>query len=309
MVGVPSEERLTLEVPDDLAGVRADRVVAQLSGLTRRATQDLIDRGLVVVAGAPVGRRDQLPAGTVVEVTVPAIDETLQPEPIDFEVVYEDGDLAVIDKPAGIVVHPGAGNPTGTLVHGLLYRWPEVRGVGQPGRWGVVHRLDRETSGLLAVAKSHEGYLGLMSLVADRAMTRRYLTLVHGELELPTGTIDAPLGRDTRHPTRIRVSADGRPAVTHYELREQFPGYALLQVTLATGRTHQIRVHLASIGLAVVGDRAYGRPGRPEVDPGRVWLHASDLAFEHPLTGTAVAAHAPLPPELARSLSVLRADG
>ncbi len=302
MVGDP-QERLILEVPADLDGVRADRVIAVLSGLTRSEVQRLVDAGHATSGGAILQRRDQLTAGARIQLDVPVGEEETPAEEVDFGVVYQDDDLAVVAKPAGLVVHPGAGNRRGTLVNGILWRWPQVRGVGQPGRWGIVHRLDRDTSGVLAVAKSPAGYDGLKRLVERREMDRRYLALVHGTLELPTGTIDAPLGRDPRHPTRMQVRADGRRAVTHYQVRRSFTGHTLLEVRLETGRTHQIRVHLASIGLPVVGDPVYGRPGEEGVDPGRVWLHAASLEFTHPISSKPVRAEAPLPAELSGSLA------
>lgn len=300
---------MILEVPPDLDGVRADRVIAALSGLTRSQVQRLLDAGRVTSAGAPLARRDPVAAGDRILVDVPVGDQETAAEEIAFEVVYEDKDVAVVAKPAGLVVHPGAGNATGTLVNGLLFRWPQVRGVGQPDRWGIVHRLDRETSGVLAIAKTAAGYTGLKALVAGREMVRRYLTLVRGTPELPTGTIEAPIGRDLRHPTRMQIRADGRTAVTHYEVRRTFAAHTLLVVRLETGRTHQIRVHLASIGLPVVGDRVYGRAGEPDVDPNRVWLHAASLEFTHPISGETVTAEAPLPLELMASLDALESRG
>ena len=299
---------LTLEVPDDLSGIRADRVVALLSDLTRRQVRDLIDTGMVSVRGAPVGHRDPLDAGDELVVLVPVTDERLTAEPVDFGVLFEDDDIAVLDKPAGLVVHPGAGHARGTVVHGMLHRWPGVRGVGQAGRWGIVHRLDRETSGAIVVAKTQAGYDGLKDAVDRRSLTRRYLALVHGAPALPTGTIEAPIGRDPRHPTRMRIRPEGRPAVTHYHLEEELGDYSLITATLETGRTHQIRVHLESIDLPVVGDRIYGRPGRAGIDPGRVWLHAAALEFIHPLADASVAANSPLPPELNSSLAAARRD-
>jgi len=307
MVGDP-QERLSVEVPVELGGVRADRVLATLSGLPRSQVQLLIDEGYATVGDRPLSRRDLLEAGTLVHLDVPTVDETMVAEPMALDIVYDDEHLAVVDKPAGLVVHPGAGNASGTLVNGLLHRWPQMRGIGQPGRWGIVHRLDRDTSGVIAVAKSHDGYLGLKGLVDDRALIRRYVALVHGQLDMPTGTIDAPIGRDSRYPTRMRVQVDGRHAVTHYQVLEEFGDMTLLEVMLETGRTHQIRVHLSSIGAPVVGDRVYGHAGPSTIDPGRVWLHARSLEFEHPMRSLRVVAVAQIPEDLERSLDAARSD-
>ena len=307
-MGSSTQERLTLEVPADLDGMRADRALAMVSGLTRSAVQRIVDDGGATRDGEKLTRRDAVSADDVIVLIVPSEDNRMVAEEMDLPVLYEDDDIAIIDKPAGLVVHPGSGNATGTLVHGMLHRWPAVRGVGEAGRWGIVHRLDRDTSGTIAVAKSDGGYSGLRSLVNARAMTRHYLALVRGALVLPTGTIDAPIGRDPRHPTRMRVQPEGRRAVSHYRLVEDLGPRSLVDVRLQTGRTHQIRVHLASIDLPVVGDRVYGRTDVPGIDPGRVWLHASSLEFQHPITGGLVAATAPLPGDLAASLEAARAE-
>jgi 23S rRNA pseudouridine1911/1915/1917 synthase len=308
-MGSDSTQRLTLTVPDDMDGVRADRVVAALSGLTRSRVKGLFGEGGVTRSGEPLTHREPLAAGDTVEVIVPELDDQMHAEPIELDVVFEDEHLLVINKPAGLVVHPGAGRATGTLVHGLLHRWPEIRGVGQPGRWGIVHRLDRGTSGALLVAKTHDAYFGLRSAIDAREVARRYLCLVYGPPEMPTGTVDAPIGRDVRQPTRMRVTRDGRPAVTHYRVVEEWEDIALLAVTLETGRTHQIRVHLQSVGLPVLGDRTYGRPGPEGIDPGRPWLHAAELALLHPVTSVPMDVSAPLPEDLAHGLEVLRANG
>ncbi len=220
---------------------------------------------------------------------------------------FEDEHLVVVEKPAGVVVHPGAGTFTGTLAGGLLARYPDLVGVGDEGRWGIVHRLDRETSGLLVVARTATAHRALRRQLSARRMGRHYLALVHGAPPLPTGTVDAPIGRAPGTPRRMAVRADGRPARSHYRLQAGWeePRLSLLEITLESGRTHQVRVHLASIGLPVVGDRVYGRRGPPEVDPGRVWLHAVRLAFEHPVTREPLLVEAPLPAELRTSLAAL----
>jgi 23S rRNA pseudouridine1911/1915/1917 synthase len=281
--------------------------VARLAGVSRASARRLTDEGFVTLGERSPDPADRLAAGDALEIRMPAPDHRLYPEPIPFEVRYEDDDLAVVEKPPGMVVHPGAGRQRGTLAAGLLHRWPELEGVGDEGRWGIVHRLDRDTSGLLLVAKTPEALEGLRTALRRRALTRRYAALVHGGFDAPTGTIDAPIGRDERMPTRRVVMASGRPARTHYLVEESWsaPDLSRLSVTLETGRTHQIRVHLAAIDHPVVGDRTYGRPGPEGVDPGRVWLHAGYLAFPHPATAERVTVEAPLPGDLVASLERL----
>ena len=224
------------------------------------------------------------------------------PDELELRIAYEDEHLLVVDKPAGLVVHPGAGHATGTLVQGLLGRG--VTG-GDPARPGIVHRLDRDTSGLLVVSLTQEAYDGLQSLVRRRGLERDYLALVRGRPRSRRGRIEAPLGRDRRDPTRISLDADSpKDAVTHFEVLELLPGHTLLRVTLETGRTHQIRVHLAAIGLPVAGDPVYGIP-EPGLD--RQFLHAARLAFRHPVTDAQVEATSPLPPDLEAALHRTRA--
>jgi 23S rRNA pseudouridine1911/1915/1917 synthase len=221
--------------------------------------------------------------------------------------VWEDADVVVVDKPPGLVVHPGAGQGEGTLVNGLLARHPELAGVGEAHRPGIVHRLDRDTSGLLVVALTPAAYTALVIALGERRVERRYAALVWGVPEAPRGVIDAPIGRSPRQPTRQAVVAGGRPARTRYEMRvryDQPADLALLGCRLETGRTHQIRVHLASIGHPVVGDREYGGQ-RDALSVPRVFLHAEHLAFDHPVTGEALAFDSPLPPDLAAVLAGL----
>ncbi len=244
--------------------------------------------------------------GAVIVCSPPEVVPAVAAEPVDFDVLYEDREVIVIDKPAGIVVHPGSGHELGTLAAGLLNRFPELEGVGDEGRWGIVHRLDKETSGVLMVARTERAHAALRRALQRREVGRRYLALVLGVLRIPTGTVDAPIGRDPRRPTRMAVVRDGRPARTHYERMAEWVGAdrSLLAVRLETGRTHQIRIHLASIGHPVAGDRAYG--GRSTTSrPGRMWLHAAELGFAHPGTGKQVVIRAPLPEALRTSLTEL----
>ena len=197
-------------------------------------------------------------AGATIATPTPAPIADLQAEDVDFEVVFEDESVVVVDKPPGITVHPGSGRQHGTLAAGLLHRYPELEGVGDPGRWGLIHRLDRETSGVLIVARTTAAYEWLTDALAARHIDRHYLALAHNRFPVPTGTIDAPIGRDPSQPTRRAVVATGKPSVTHYEVLEELSGgdVSLLEVRLETGRTHQIRVHLAAIDHPVLGDRA-----------------------------------------------------
>jgi 23S rRNA pseudouridine1911/1915/1917 synthase len=222
---------------------------------------------------------------------------------MELVVPYEDEHLLVVDKPAGLVVHPAPGHSHGTLVHGLLAY--DVEGGDEPERPGIVHRLDRDTSGLLVVARSPEAHRALQELVQAREITREYAALVVGRPRSHSGTIDAAIGRDRHDPLRHSLDTDTpRSAVTHFEVEELLPRHALLRVTLETGRTHQIRVHLAAIDLPVAGDAVYGRPG--ELGLERQFLHAARLAFEHPITGEPLDVSSPLPPELEAALAAAR---
>jgi 23S rRNA pseudouridine1911/1915/1917 synthase len=245
--------------------------------------------------------------GVLVEAPVPE-DDALAPEPAPLSIIYEDDDLLVVDKPAGMVVHPAAGAPTGTLAAALLAYRPELAGVGGRERPGIVHRLDRDTSGLLVVAKNEAARVALARQWKDRQVEKGYVALVHGWLEPPEGMIDAPIGRDARRRQRMAVVEGGRAVRTEYRVRR--PGslpdgtdrYSLVDVRPLTGRTHQIRVHLAAVGHPVVGDRVYGRPS-PFV--GRHFLHACSLAFRHPVDGRPLEFQSPLPEDLLQALARL----
>lgn len=295
-----------VRVPDDLDGERLDRAVAQLGGMSRAASRRMVEGGDVQVNGETVTSPATRVAGADTVLFVRPPDAVpLAPQPVDFGVLWEDDDLAVIDKPAGVVTHPGAGNPSGSLAAGILHRWPEVEGVGDPGRWGLVHRLDKGTSGLLVVAKSQVAHGRLAEMIRARTIDRNYVALVQEPFAIETGTVDAPIDRDPARPVRRRVSPVGRPARTHFEQEAVWPSHALLSVRLETGRTHQIRVHLSAIGHPVVGDRVYGAAPGDAADPGRPWLHSWKLAFEHPMTGKPIVSEAPLPDDLVDSLIML----
>lgn len=297
-------------VTPELSGERLDRAFAQLASVTRSAARKLIDDGAVLLDGSSVVARTKVRAGAVI--TFPVIEQVVhQPDPtVEFDVLYEDDHLAVIDKPAGLVVHAGAGTRAPTLASGLVARWPAMLEVGEPGRWGLVHRLDRDTSGALLVAKTSEALTTLQDALRRRVVKREYVALAAGHFGTPTGTIDAPIERDTQVPTRRRVSPTGRPARTHFRVREEFadPEVSLLEVTLETGRTHQIRVHLAAIGHPVVADRVYRSGSSPTMSLKRTWLHAVSLTFPHPVTGDEVFVESPLPEELVATLALLRAE-
>ncbi|GBE23690.1 MAG TPA: RluA family pseudouridine synthase [Actinobacteria bacterium] len=297
---------MIIRVDAGLAGERADKIVAMLAEVSRSVARRLIETGAAQVDGSPVAPRDRLDVGAMVSIDLPAT-ETLEPEEVAFEVRYEDADVAVVDKPSGIVVHPGTGVMGGTLAGGLLFRWPQIRGIGQENRWGIVHRLDRDTSGLLMVALTEAAYEGLTAAIAAHEVSRTYLALVQGGFALPGGTIDAPIGRDPRRPTRRVVRREGRPARTHYRRLAGWNdrGVSLLEVRLETGRTHQIRVHLESIGHPVIGDRVYGAPNPRMSSVERIWLHAVSLSFAHPVTGATIDVTAPLPSDLQSTLEEL----
>ena len=298
-----AQASVTVTVPRESHEERLDVFLAKaLTGRTRTAIQQLIHSGDVAVDGI-VQRRPSVRvlAGNRVCVTLPQIVEAAAPEskPIALNVVYEDQHLAVIDKPAGLVVHPGTGHGEDTLVNGLLYRWPQILEVGDRERPGIVHRLDMDTSGLMLVAKSPEAYGALVEAVRARRLTRSYTLLAWGQVSPPAGIIDAPL---TRHPTRRRmqtIGAEGRDARTAYRVLRRLPKTTLVEATLETGRTHQIRVHFKAIGFPVVGDLTYGRSG---FGLHRQFLHASRLAFLHPVTGESVDLTSPLPADLVDAL-------
>ena len=299
---------MTFSVPASLAGERVDRAVALLTGWSRADVAALIEQGAVLVGGQPVAKSRRLAEGEEVDVEgEPEADAPPVAEPVEFPVVHADADIVVLVKPAGLVVHPGAGHETGTLAAGLLHRFPEVSGVGDPMRPGIVHRLDRDTSGLMVVARSPRAYDALTAALAKREVERRYLALAWGRFDARRGTIDAPIGRSATRRTRMAVREAGKEARTGYEVLAQYdhPICALVECRLETGRTHQIRVHLAAIGHPVVGDGTYGGDRNP-LRPGRPFLHAHFLAVTHPATGEHLEFSDPLPPELAAVLTPLQ---
>jgi 23S rRNA pseudouridine1911/1915/1917 synthase len=296
--------RFRFRVPDEDAGARLDRVLAGRHELASRAEAErLLAGGLVAVDGFRRPKSHRLEGGEEVVVELPE-EAGLEPEAMDVPVVWEDDQLLVVDKPAGIVVHPAGGHATGTLVHGLLALGAEG---GEEDRPGIVHRLDRDTSGLLVVARSPDAHERLQQLLRERRLERLYLALVRGRPGSRTGRIEAPIGRDRRDRTRHSLDTQTpRDAVTWFELVESMREHALLELRLETGRTHQIRVHLEAIGLPVAGDPVYGVRG--DLGLQRQFLHAHRLRFEHPFTGEDVDVSSPLPPDLAAALERARAD-
>jgi len=337
-----SENSFTIEVTPADAGERLDRLVAAAPEIgSRAAAQKLIVAGMVSVNGQERGKNYKVAAGENVEVFLDSPEPLdLEPEDMDLDIPYEDENLLVVDKPAGIVTHPARGHNTGTLVHGLLGR--QIAGGEHPHRPGIVHRLDKDTSGLLIVARDEETHRHLTEALSRHKIERTYLCLVHGLFETREGTIEAPLGRDARERQQMAVTRrGGRDAVTHFRVLESWggapagtpaaaisatgkpgaagnaagriaasprkgaAGYSLLEVRLETGRTHQIRVHLAAIGHPVAGDKVYGRR-KDELGVGRQFLHSARLRFTHPITGVTVDVSSPLPTDLQRVLEHLR---
>jgi 23S rRNA pseudouridine1911/1915/1917 synthase len=295
------------------SGGRLDRFVAQNLELSRTRVQSLIAAGRITVDGRPAKKSDSAVPGTTIDVVVPPPEPVdMQPEDIPVEVVFEDSELAVVNKPAGMVVHPAPGHRTGTLVNALLWKMPDIEGVGGRLRPGIVHRLDRDTSGLLVVAKSDRAHHALSDALRRRQVKRLYLAVAWGHLAESPLTIDAPIGRDRKDRKKMAVIEGGRSAITRVRVRERWERADLLDVALKTGRTHQIRVHLAHVGHPVVGDRVYGEGWeRGMGGPTRQWaeelarstprqfLHAAELSFDHPVSAERMTFSAPLPADLA----------
>ncbi|MFO7259608.1 MAG: RluA family pseudouridine synthase [bacterium] len=306
-------ERQTLRV-EEAGAERLDRYLARrLPELSRSRIARLLEAGLIRLNGQPARKSERVAPGDIIEVEFPAPEPSgLSPEAIPVPIVYQDRDLAVVDKPAGLVVHPAPGHARGTLVHALLHHLGDLSGVGGVLRPGIVHRLDRDTSGLLLVAKNDAAHRALAEALKRREVRRVYTVAAWGHLDRDEIVVDAPIGRSRSDRKRMAVVEGGRPARTRLRRLERWRAADLLRAELETGRTHQIRVHLAAIGHPVVGDRTYGaRAERGISGPDRAWaqalarrvprqfLHATELAFRHPSTGEWLVFHSPLPPELA----------
>ena len=288
----------------DAVGQRLDKVLTeQLPDLSRTQIQRLLKEEQILVNGRPAKANLKLEGGEQVTITLPEPEETeLVPEAIPLDIRYEDEDMLVINKPAGMVVHPAVGHSSGTLVNAILAHCPDLPGIGGEKRPGIVHRLDKETSGLIVIAKNELALRHLQAQFKDRTVGKQYLALVDGQVQPPTALIDAPIGRDPRQRKKMAVipfgsSAHSRPAQTQYDTVTGYDDYTLLRCELFTGRTHQIRVHLAYIGFPIVGDKVYGRR-KPSIPLKRHFLHAAVLQLKRPSDNEELTLHAELPPEL-----------
>lgn len=299
-------QEVTFTVAEE--GERLDRMLAaRLPDVSRTQVQELIKSGEVTVNDRPRKPAYLVEVGDRVSILLPEQEEEepVQPEPIPLNVVYEDDSLLAVDKPAGMVVHPAPGHRSGTLVNALLYHYPKIAQVGPRKRAGIVHRLDKDTSGILLIARTSEARALLQQQFKRREVHKTYLALVEGQTQPPEGIIKVPIGRDPRDRKRMAAVRGGRRSVTHYEAIEYLGDYTLLEVHPRTGRTHQVRVHLSWLGYPLVGDRVYGRQ-RQELLPDRHFLHASELRFTHPTTGKEMVLDTPLPSELEAVLERLR---
>jgi len=302
-----SEEKAVVEFVATEAGERLDKALAaRLDTLSRSQIQALIRDGQVLVNGQAIKASYRLADGDAVSITLPedTADHEPSPEAIPLDIVYEDDQVAVVNKPAGMVVHPAFGHSSGTLVNAVLARWPEIASFSEPSRAGIVHRLDKDTSGVLVVAKTRAALESLRAQFQAREVRKRYLALVDGAPETPEGVIDAPIGRDPAQRKRMAVRHDGREALTEFRVVEHYADYSLVEVYPKTGRTHQIRVHLAFIGHPVAGDTVYGRR-KQAIKLKRHFLHAAAITFTPPGSREAVTAEAPLPPGLENILAKL----
>ena len=300
-------------VPDGLDGERLDSALARMFGFSRSQAADLIGNGSVLLGGHPAGKSDRVPAGEWLEVTLPAPPAPLQaiPAPVPgMAVLYEDADIVAVDKPVGVAAHPTPGWTGPTVLGGLLAAGHTVATSGAAERQGIVHRLDAGTTGVMVVAKSERAYSALKRAFREREVTKIYHALVQGHPDPLRGTIDAPIGRHPAGDGRFAVVADGRPSVTHYDTLEAFRAASLLEVRLETGRTHQIRVHMAAVRHPCVGDRLYGADPvlAARLGLNRQWLHAVRLSFAHPADGRVVEFVSPYPADLQHALDVLMAE-
>ncbi len=301
------EEKAVVEFIATEVGERLDKALAaRFDTLSRSQIQTLIRDGQVLVNGQVIKASYRLADGDAVSIALPedTADHEPSPEAIPLDIVYEDDQVAVVSKPAGMVVHPAFGHSSGTLVNAVLARWPEIASFSEPSRAGIVHRLDKDTSGVLIVAKTHAALESLRAQFKGREVRKRYLALVDGAPETPEGVINAPIGRDPAQRKRMAVRHDGREAITEFRVVEHYADYSLVEVYPKTGRTHQIRVHLAFIGHPVAGDTVYGRR-KQAIRLKRHFLHAAAITFTRPGSSEAITAEAPLPAGLENILAKL----
>jgi 23S rRNA pseudouridine1911/1915/1917 synthase len=306
---VPGERELA--VPEGLDGERLDAALARMFGLSRSRAAELIGDGLVLLDGRPAAKSDRVLAGAPLQVTLPPPRPAEPPRLVEgLAVLYEDDDIIVVDKPRGVAAHPTPGWTGPTVIGGLLAAGHTVATSGAAERQGIVHRLDANTTGTMVVAKSEPAYSALKRAFRERTVDKRYHALVQGHPDPLRGTVDAPIGRHPSGDGRFAVVSDGRPSVTHYDTMEAFRAASLVGVDLETGRTHQIRVHMAAIRHPVGGDLLYGADPVLAARLGltRQWLHAVSLAFAHPADGRPVKFTSPYPPDLAHALDILRAE-
>ncbi|MBQ2059496.1 MAG: RluA family pseudouridine synthase [Firmicutes bacterium] len=304
-------ETYIFEIDEEHAGLRADSVLSSLlEDCSRSYIQKLIASGAVTLDGAPLAsKKEKLSAGQSVSVLIPEPEPCeAQPEDIPLDVVYEDADLIVVNKPKGMVVHPAAGNMNGTLVNALLFHCGSLSSVNGVSRPGIVHRIDKDTSGLLVCAKSDSAHRGLSVQLAEHSMTRRYRAVCFGELREERGTVDGPIGRDPKNRLKMAIVQGGKNAVTHWSVLTRLRGFTELTAVLETGRTHQIRVHMASIHHPLLGDLIYGPAKQPYKLNGQM-LHAGVLGFVHPVTGQYMEFEAEPPAEYTETLEKLKRRG
>lgn len=293
-------------IEEEEVGTRIDRYLTDMNeDWSRNQIQDWIKLDLVIVNGKPVKANYKLRLEDEIVVTEKPVEEIdLQAEDLGIEIYYEDKDVAIVYKPKGMVVHPAPGHPNGTLVNGLMYAIKDLSGINGEIRPGIVHRIDKDTSGLLMIAKNDIAHRGLVEQLVDKSVTRKYTALVHGVIPHEFGTIDAPIGRNVRDRQEMAIVDNGKQAVTHFNVIETFDNYTLVECVLETGRTHQIRVHMKHIGFPLVGDPKYGPKKTMDID-GQA-LHAGVIGFEHPVTGEYIERTAPIPEYFEEILTKLR---
>ncbi len=298
--------QVTYTIEEQQQGERIDKALSSLqTEWSRTQIGNWISEGIIQVNGEAVKAKYKVKAGDIIAIDVPEVEELdVVAENLDLDIVYEDADVLVVNKPKGMVVHPAPGHMTGTLVNGLMYHCKDLSGINGVLRPGIVHRIDKDTSGLLMVAKNDTAHESLVNQLVNKTVTRKYIALVHGHIAHDKGTIDAPIGRDQKDRQKQAVVDNGKHAVTHFQVVERFGDYTLVECRLETGRTHQIRVHMNYISFPLVGDPKYGP--KKTIDFGGQVLHAATLGFDHPSTGEYLEFEAPLPADYEQLLNDLR---